>query len=417
MSEQPYTLYVGVDWADAEHRVLVLDAERQVVEDWVIAHTGEALTSFTARLSERAGGEPSRVAVALEIPRGPIVDALLDRGCHVYALNPKQLDRFRDRFTVAGAKDDRRDAQTLADALVTDRLRAFRRVAPEDPRVIQLRELSRVEAELQEEGRRLANRLRAQLHRYYVQPLRLCPGADELWLWALLTLAPTPAAAARLSEAKLGRLLREHRIRRLAAPALRVALQAPALPAGPGVVEAASAHVALLVPRLRLVHAQRQACARQLEALMDQLGQAVADGERGQHRDVTILRSLPGVGRLIAATMLAEASRPLTERDYHALRGQSGVAPITEQSGQRRVVGMRQACNHRLRQALYHWSRVSTQVDPLSQAHYAALRRRGHSHARALRGVSDRLLRVLIAMLRTGTLYDASKRHPRHAAA
>ena len=32
-------------------------------------------------------------------------------------LNPKQLDRFRDRFSPAGAKDDRRDARTLGDAL------------------------------------------------------------------------------------------------------------------------------------------------------------------------------------------------------------------------------------------------------------------------------------------------------------
>src|SRR5438045_6401355 len=50
------------------------------------------------------------VAVAIEVPHGPVVDALIDRGFVVYAINPKQLDRLRDRFSVAGAKDDRRDA-------------------------------------------------------------------------------------------------------------------------------------------------------------------------------------------------------------------------------------------------------------------------------------------------------------------
>ena len=47
------------------------------------------------------------MAVAIEVPHGPVVDVLLDRGIAVYAINPKQLDRLRDRFSVAGSKDDR----------------------------------------------------------------------------------------------------------------------------------------------------------------------------------------------------------------------------------------------------------------------------------------------------------------------
>ena len=66
---------------------------------------------------ELAGGVAASVAVALEVPRGPLVDALLARGVHVYAVNPKQLDRFRDRYTVAGTKDERRDARVAATAL------------------------------------------------------------------------------------------------------------------------------------------------------------------------------------------------------------------------------------------------------------------------------------------------------------
>ena len=111
-------------------------------------------------------------------------------------------------------------------------------------------------------------------------------------------------------------------------------------------------------------------------------------------------------GRVISATMLAEASQPLAERDYNAIRSYAGAAPITRQSGKRKVVVMRRGCNLRLRNALYHWSRVSTQNDPRSKEHYAALRAKGHSHGRALRGVADRLLAVLVAMLRNGTLYD-----------
>ncbi len=47
-------------------------------------------------------------------------------------INPKQLDRMRDRFTIAGAKDDRLDAFVLADSLRTD-MRFYRFLDPADP--------------------------------------------------------------------------------------------------------------------------------------------------------------------------------------------------------------------------------------------------------------------------------------------
>src|SRR2546422_62114 len=177
MSALVYRFYVGIDWATEKHRVVVLDAERRVVREREVCHEGAALESFADWLTQLAASAVETVAVALEVPRGAVVDVLLARGFHVFALNPKQLDRFRDRFTVAGAKDDRRDAQVLASALATD-LANFRRVEPAHPLLLELRELSRLEDDLQEELGRLTNRLREQLHRYYPQLLHLVPAAD-----------------------------------------------------------------------------------------------------------------------------------------------------------------------------------------------------------------------------------------------
>jgi transposase len=89
--------------------------------------------------------------------------------------------------------------------------------------------------------------------------------------------------------------------------------------------------------------------------------------------------------------MLAEASQPLAERDYHGLRSYAGIAPVTRQSGKKKQIVMRYGCNARLRNALYHWSRVSIQRDLRSRQHYHRLRESGHSHGRALRGLADRL--------------------------
>ena len=403
MSALVYRFHVGIDWATEKHRVVVLDAERRVVREREVCHEGAALESFADWLTHLAASAVETVAVAREVPRGAVVDVLLARGFHVFALNPKQLDRFRDRFTVAGAKDDRRDAQVLASALATDQP-AFRRLDPEHPLLLELRELSRLEDDLQEELGRLTNRLREQLHRYYPQLLHLVPAADEPWLWTLLERAPTPSVAQHLPRATVRTILSRHRIRRVDTDAVLATLRAPALPVAPGTVQAAQRHLAVLLPRLRLIHQQRAECATQIEGLLERLG------ESQEHRDVPILRSVVGVGRVVAATMLAEASRLLAARDYHGLRAQTGVAPITRQSGRRTLVCMRYACNPRLRQAAYHWGQSAARHDPVSRAHYERLRARGHNHARAVRGVVDRLLHVLIAMLTAGTLYDPARR-------
>ena len=180
-------LYVGIDWATQTHQVCLVDPagrRRERLAEQTVPHSGAALTALVDGAAA-AVADPARIAVAIEVPRGAIVEDLPARaGCHVFALNPKQLDRFRDRHTVAGAKDDRRDAFVLADAVRTDRA-AFRRVDPEDPRLLPLRELSRLHGELVEEHGRLSNRLREQVWRFYPQLLALSPAADEPWLWAL----------------------------------------------------------------------------------------------------------------------------------------------------------------------------------------------------------------------------------------
>ena len=114
----------------------------------------------------------------------------------------------------------------------------------------------------------------------------------------------------------------------------------------------------------------------------------------------------------MAATLLAEAGELLAARDYSTLRTRTGVAPITRRSGNKLIVLMRYACNEYLRDACHHWAQGAIRWDPRSPQHYARLRAKGHRHGRALRGVADRLEAMLIAMLRTDTLYDPT----RHAA-
>ena len=138
---------------------------------------------------------------------------------------------------------------------------------------------------------------------------------------------------------------------------VQAALKGKPLTLAPGAAEAAAEHALLLLPRLRLLDRQRADLARRIDAILKEL--ASAPEGRTEHRDAAILLSLPGLGRKVAATMLSEASQAIAERDYHALRCYGGAAPITRQSGKKKSVSMRQGCNERLRNALYHWSRTS----------------------------------------------------------
>jgi transposase len=330
---------------EPNYQVSLLDAAGGLLGEREVIHGGAGLAELCDWLVATSGAQPAAVAVAIEVSHGPVVETLLERGFLVHAINPKQLDRFRDRFTVAGAKDDRRDALVLADSLRTDP-HCFRPLTIDDPLVIELRACSRLAEELQQERTRLANRLRDQLWRYYPQALELTddPAAD--WFLAFWKLAPTPDKARRLRDSSLARFLRSHGVRRLTAAAALHILRQPPLVVAPGTTAAASAHIRSLVARLRLVNRQLRETHAGLDALCAKLVHAEepSPGQPTEPRDATILRSLPGIGRIVLATLLAEAPEPLKQRDYHALRALSGVAPVTRRSGKScRVVDDRHA--------------------------------------------------------------------------
>ena len=143
----------------------------------------------------------------------------------------------------------------LASALRTDP-HCLRQLEPTDPKVIELREWSRLREDLTRERTRLANRMREQLWRYYPQFLAAIDDVATPWALDLWRRLPTPTAAQRVREATLARVLKQHCIRRIDAATLRGRLRAPAIRVAPGTAEAAAAHIRLVTERLALVNRQ-----------------------------------------------------------------------------------------------------------------------------------------------------------------
>ena len=267
---QVFKYFVGIDWAADSYQICVADDKGEVLEEKQVEHSGEGIRQCIDWLLKLAAGDTARVAVAIEVPHGAMVESLIESNLAVFAINPKQMDRFRDRHTVAGARDDDLDAFVMAGSLRTDQ-RCFHRVELDEPTIIRLRELSRMNQDLQTDSNRLANQLWEQLRRYYPQTLKLSPAADEAWLWDLLESAPMPSDAAKLRLTKVKAILRAHRIRRVTAEQVLEELRQPALRLAPGAAEAASEHVQMLLPRLRLLKQQQEATARRIGAMLDEL--------------------------------------------------------------------------------------------------------------------------------------------------
>ncbi len=387
---------VGVDWAKRAHQVSVWREGGEVANEG-LQHDPKAVAAFCDRLLEMVE-EPSMVRIAIERPHGLLVDTFLGRGFRVFAINPKQLDRFRDRFSPSGAKDDRLDAKVAASALHSDPS-AFQEVVRESPEIVELRELSREHDDLTKKRVQIECQIQDLLDQFYPQfdfPI-------ARWSIALWKVVPTPQSAFdRGVRGKITRVLKKTRLRKHSTDSVLEQLRGARFEAADGVEAAAVRRLRRLFASLELLLDQGDENSEEIKAVIGRIAAQAGDGPS----DIEIVSSMPGIGPYVLAGLFAEASHLLATRDYDRLRIYAGVAPVTKRSGRQLIVSQRKACNWRLREAVYHWARVSAQHDERTKEHYASQRTRGCTPGRAMRSVGDRLLKILCAMLENRTLYQ-----------
>ncbi len=362
-----------------------------------------------------SGKEPCDIAVAIEVNHGPVVESLLECGFWVYSINPKQLDRFRDRFCVSGAKDDRRDAMALASALRTDRPH-FRRLEPQDSDAIILREFNRTRGELVAERTRCINRLRGLLWRYYPQFGELMGNRVRPWHLELWELMPSPDSTKGKRVSTVKNLLRRNRVRRFDAKAVLEILRAEKINVNEATTQSCVWHIKTIIERMKVIDRQLEQTREHIKDVIETMdSKFVAEG--GGPTDIEILRSVPGVGDVVLATLIAEAWDLIRCRDLKALRCLGGTAPVTRQSGKTKLVIKRRAVCRSLADAFHVLGGIAVINDPVSKAKYEELRGKGHGYSRSVRTVCDRLLSVVCAILKKGELFDKEFRKPLRDAA
>ena len=340
-------LFIGDDWAEAHHDIEIEDDSGRVLARRRLPEGLAGITTLHELVAEHLGpaAEPDQVLVGIETERGPWVQALLAAGYVVFAINPMQVARYRERHSTSGAKSDAADAHLLAEIVRLDRAH-HRRIAGDSEIAEHVKVATRAHQTMIWSRVRQVNALRSLLREYYPAALAAfgtdLAGRDAL---AVLAAAPSPDQGRRLSQARIETLLRRAgRQRNIAATAakIRAALGSEQLTARPGVVPAYAASASALIAVLTAMVAQTEVLAGQVEQGF------------GQHPDVEIYRSQPGLGDILGARVLAEfGDDPDRYADAKSRKNYSGMSPITKASGTKRVVLARYARNRRLGDALF----------------------------------------------------------------
>ncbi|MFA9444763.1 IS110 family transposase [Egicoccus sp. AB-alg6-2] len=389
-------VYVGHDWAEDHHDVQVQDDQGRVLAKARLADGVEGVASFHALLADHVE-DPADVVVATETDRGLFVGALVAAGYQVIAVNPKSTSRYRERHSTSGAKSDPGDAKVLADLARTDR-HNHRPVAGDSELAEAVKMLTRAHQSLVWTRQRQTNQLRSTLREFYPAALEAFDSLSSPDALAVLSIAPCPEQGRRLSRSKIAAALRRAgRQRNIERRTLEIqtALRSEQLQAPPLVADAMSTIVAASVAVISQLQTQ-------IAGLEHELAQRFE-----MHPDARIIRSLPGLGMILGARVLAEFGDDPNRYDTAKSRkNYAGTSPITKASGKHRVVLARYARNKHLADACYLSAFAALTASPGARTFYDQRRAAGDTHHRALRALGNRLVGILHGCLRHHTLYD-----------
>jgi transposase len=405
--ERTRMLFVGDDWAEDHHDVEIQDENGKRLAK---ARLPEGIAGIT-RFHDLIGrflpedSEPDQVKLGIETDRGPWVAALVASGYLVYAINPLQSARARERLAVSGAKSDAGDAHVLADLVRTDS-HQLRTVAGDSDEVVAVKVVARMHQTMIWDRTRQGQRLRSSLREFFPAALVAYEDLDAADVLELLAKAPDPASAARLSRAQISAVLKRagRRDRDTKTTVLMAALRTEQLGQPPLVTAAYAGTVRALVAVITILNEQVKALEGQVEACF------------GRHPDVEIYRSQPGLGPILGARVLAEfGDDPERYNGARSRKNYAGTSPITKASGKKKVVLARYVRNKRLADALHQQAFCALTASPGARAYYDALRARDIGYNAALRQLSNRLVGILHGYLTTGTHYNEAHAWNRHA--
>lgn len=387
-------LLVGIDQSQKKHDVCLMNELGRQLARFEIPHQVEGFQ----RLHEerhRIQVVPQDCLVALESGHSLLVDYLLDQHYQVYVIPGKAVDRYRDRHRQSRSASDKSDAVVLADVLRTDR-HLHTPWHADQPITRQIGSLVKLVHDLKRSVVRISNRLRSLLWRYYPIATGLFSGLDRKIALQFILAYPTPQGSRQLTQAQFAAFCHAHHYYGSALITRRYGQLLNAQTFASSEVAAAYA-------------SQAQALARVILSLVKERDQAQKQLTQAfeRHPDRHIFESLPGAGEFLAPALLSRF-RDCRARFPTAAVAQAiaGTSPVTLQSGKKRRVQFRQACDKDFRYYASQFARCSMRDSPWAVAYFETVRPRCEKASQAYRRLANRWIAIIWRLWTDRVEYD-----------
>ena len=396
-SDMEFTVFVGLDWADKKHDICLQAAGCEDREFDRFAHQVAAIEQWALSLHQRFGG---RIAVALELAKGPIVYALQKYDFLVlFPINPSMLAKYREAFKPSRAKDDPTDAELALDLLVRHRER-FQPLQPQSEPMRTLQYLVEQRRRFVDDRVRYTNRLGIALKQYYPQALDWFADQDTVLFCDFILRWPTLMQVKRARKATLVNFFRAHNMRfpKLIEKRICAVKAAAPLTLDGAVITAYKLQAQVLVEQLRVTLQAIRRFDQEIATITPKLP------------DYALFHALPGAGPALAPRLLVAFGE---QRDRFAGADECqkyfAVAPVTERSGNKTWVHWRWQGSTFLRQTLVEWAGQTINKSFWAGAYYRQQKEKGSSHQAAVRALAFKWVRILYRCWQSRTPYDESK--------
>ncbi len=387
--------FVGIDLADRKHDVCILDSSGNILKEIVVPHSTEGLDQVLLEI-RTFSTELHNVIISAETSKNLFIQYLGGVGYKVYSVNPKSVDRARDRFSPAGSKDDTRDARVLADLIRTDG-HQYRPLRMDSQNLKELQFLVRDRESLVALKVRMENQITTCLKSYYPRALECFCKLDQKVTIHFLQLFSDPNMFSRSELTMLEEFLKQHRHPNWKAKAkeLFVLANERQFPVDDATIRVKSRLLQSLLNQLELLLQDIQQYDQEIERLVNLLP------------DSEMFLALKGVGTNLAARIMVEFG---DDRSYYshanAIQCEAGTAPVTRKSGKRRFAHFRRACKKTFRNTMQQFALQMVKYETWSKEMFQKHRKQGRGTSECFRIVANTWLRILFAMWKRKTPYD-----------
>jgi transposase len=394
---EDYAALVGMDWADRSHQFSLSYPGCQQRQEGEVKHKPESLMDWITSLRHRF--PKGSIAICMEQFRSGLAYFLMQFDFIVlYLVNPITVKRYREAFYPSGAKDDPRDSEVLLDLLEKHR-NHLRIWEPETAEIRKLDLLCRHRRSLVDKITALTNELTAHLKAYYPQAFELVGELDTLQCCDFLEKWPNLESAKKAKRSEIEKFYKSHNCRSSKKIQERIKLIQQAIP-----ITSDQAICSVYQLTAQSIVAQLRPLLNSLQKFNEELGKMF-----NQHPEKHLYEKLPGAGSVLAPRLAAAFGLNRSKFNSAAeLQCFSGVAPVTEKSGNKSWVHWRFACPKFLRQTFVEFANHSRNKSIWAAAYYQDLRKRGKKHQAALRVLAYKWIRILFKCWKDGKPYDES---------